>query len=198
MFKDILGDTHICGEIQNSGDAAADALSVKAMFYESCNALIGSSVGYTLIEPRNNFVLLPTGKAPFDIELMADETLRPVDHYSLSASFQDNPEGKPTKLNITSTDFHTVRYARSVGSFVNVLPVYVTVNRVANGTIVNLGPKTSESTQVWVTFYDENGVVCFVKHALMDQPDLNSGESTTFTAEAFEARSSLQNLPAIE
>ena len=90
---------HIVGEVQNTGTVSAEFVEIVASFYDGNGQFVGTSFTYT-----NPTTVSPGMKAPFDIQLAADDKIvKESKNYQLTLSWS-NQDGKEMVKQYNSAD----------------------------------------------------------------------------------------------
>ena len=158
-FIDSIGYFNVVGEVQNSGDQAADYVGVTATFYNVANQVIATRFNYIALS-----VLLPGTKSPFRVEFVDVSQSALVDHYSLEIEFTP-ADSIPKQLQITS---------HNATSDVGFLLFEIL------GEVENTGDSTAMLVEVFATCYDEAGDVIQVGGNYAEPVDVGVGQKGSF------------------
>jgi hypothetical protein len=136
-YVDTTGYYHVVGELQNTGDTAADFVQVLVTFYDSGNAQIAERFDLAMLN-----VLLSQRKSPFDIALLDGTQSALVDHYVVNVTYSDS-EAVPMGLQILTNSSRI----DELGS------MHIT------GAIQNIGESPTTNVRIVSTYYNETGDV---------------------------------------
>lgn len=156
-FIDSLGMLHIVGEVYNKGDNTYELVQITAYLYDENNTVI-DVISWNVL---TNY-LLPHSKAPFDI-IVALDNISSVASYKLEITDFDEVQTPGQALEIVSCSDN-----------VDSLGIMNVVCEVKNN-----GSKTSTSTQLTVTAYDENGNVVEVGLAYTEPSSIEPGKKAS-------------------
>ena len=159
-FLDSIGYFNVVGEVQNSGDQAANYVGVTATLYNIDNEVISTSFNYIGLS-----VLLPGCKSPFRVEYVNVGQSALVDHYSLEVEFTPT-DSIPKQLEITS-------HNSSVDVGFSTFDI--------SGEVENRGDATATYVMVFATCYDEVGNVIEVAGDYTEPTIVEAGQKGSFT-----------------
>ena len=159
-FIDSIGYFNVVGEVQNSGDQAANDVEVTATFYNNQDVVIATRSNYIALS-----VLLPGAKSPFRVEFVDVSQSALVDHYSLEIGFTPT-DSIPKQLEISSHNASS-----DVGfSLFEIL-----------GEVQNTGDATAMLVRVFATCYDVDGNVIQVGGVYAEPVDVGVNQKGSFT-----------------
>jgi hypothetical protein len=168
-YVDSSGDYHVVGEVQNTGDQAANLVTIDVAFYNSSDALIADRFDQTMLD-----IVLPQGKSPFDIALLDTTLSARVDHYMLNVT-SSTADSVPANLEVLTDN----SYVDNDGSMH--IP----------GEVTNLGNEKATNVKLVVTYYNNGTVVAATsKYLDPEEADLNPDQTKPFDLQLSEDRTS--------
>lgn len=157
-YIDSLGYYNVVGEVHNVGDQTVSYVEIRATFYDTGDAVVGTSFSFSDLT-----ILLPDRKAPFRIMFVDTTQSLKVDHYSLNVDFTlttSIPEG--LEILSHSSYIDTLGYMHIVGEVQN--------NANSKATFV----------EVIATCYDQSGSVVEEGFTFSDPGDIETGDKAPF------------------